>query len=126
LKLFTKHVSLSTPGSSTSNADVIAMRERALDEIEAAAVANAMMLDEGGIDRCVAAAASMALLFVGVSQEQMLRELAAVHERMTTKLAEIYSDEIATLIAESFVATAATCKAEIEKASVGNSLGGTQ
>jgi hypothetical protein len=115
LKLFTKHVSISTPGSSTSNAIVVAMRERARDEIEAAAVANAMMLDDGGIDRCVSAAADLALLFVGASQDQMQRELVAVRERMTAKLAEIYSDEIATLIAESFVATAAKCKIEIEK-----------
>jgi hypothetical protein len=97
------------------------MRERALDEIEAAAVANAMMLDDGGIDRCVAAAADLALLFTGASEAQMLRELAAVRERMTTKLAEIYSVEIATVIANSFVTTVAKCKIEIEKAAVGNS-----
>jgi hypothetical protein len=102
------------------------MRERALDEIEAAAVVSAMRLHDGGVDQCVAGAADLALLFVGASQERMLQELAAVRERMTAKLAEIYSDEIATLIAESFVATAAKCKIEIEKASVGNSLGGTQ
>jgi hypothetical protein len=92
----------------------------ALDEIEAAAVANAMMLHEGGIDRCAAAAADLALLFVGASRERMLQELAAVRERMKVKLAVSYSAEIAALIAESFVATVAKCKIEIEKAAVGN------
>ena len=78
-------------------------------------------LDPEFVDRCVASAADMALLFVGASQERMLHELLAVRERMRDKLAQTYPTEIAALIAQFFVATVARCKVEIERATVGNS-----
>lgn len=90
------------------------------------------MLDDGDrldpefIDRCVASAADMALLFVGASEKQMLEHLIVVRKRMTLRLAEPYGTEIAVLIAESFVATVARRKAEIELAVGDNSVGAIQ
>lgn len=82
-------------------------------------------LDPEFIDRCVASAADMALLFVGASQEQMLPALFTVRERMRLKLAEPFGAEIAALIAESFVATVVRRKAEIES-TVGTAVGRMQ
>ena len=100
--------------------------ELAIDEIEAMAV-KAKVLDEGDrlapefVDRCVASAADMALLFVGASQEQMLQHLIVVRKRMTLRLAEPFGAEIAAFVADAFAATVVKCKVEIEKAAVGNS-----
>lgn len=73
------------------------------------------------IDRSVALAADMALLFVGASHEQMLAHLVTVRERMKMRLAGSLGVEVAAFVAESFVATVARCKSEIEKATVANS-----
>ena len=106
----------------------IARIERALDRIDAkVALAEAKLAEGGGesngkfIDRCVASAADMALLFVGASHEQMLAHLVTVRERMKVRLEGSLGTEVATSIAESFVATVARCKVEIERVTVGNS-----
>jgi hypothetical protein len=84
------------------------------------------MLDDADIDRCVASAGDLALFFVGATQERMQHELVAVRERMELQLAPAFGPELAAFVADAFVATVAKCKIEIEKAAVGNSLGGTQ
>ncbi|WP_425907611.1 hypothetical protein [Nitrobacter sp. TKz-YC02] len=73
------------------------------------------------VDRSAASAANLALIFVGASHEQMLAHLVTVRERMKMRLAGSLGAEVAAFVAESFVATVARCKAEIEKAAVESS-----
>lgn len=111
----------------------IARIEHAIDRIETALAVTGSYWDENTmpddgycldpefIDRSVALAADLALIFVGASHDQMLQHLVTVRERMKMRLAGSLGVEVAAFVAESFVATVARCKNEIEKATVANS-----
>jgi K+-sensing histidine kinase KdpD len=71
------------------------------------------------LNLCVAAAADLALLFVGTSEERMLQSLQQTRQNLTADLAEPFGAEIAALVAEAFVTAVARQKAEIEKGYAG-------
>jgi hypothetical protein len=75
----------------------------------------ASMTDEF-IDSAVAAAAGLALLFVGVPDVEMMRALHEVRAAVQANLAEAFGADIATVIAETFVATVVRRRREIEPA----------
>ena len=64
-------------------------------------------------ERCVAAAADLALYFVGAPDEQMLASLHQTRTNLETELAETFGAEVATAIAEAFVATVIRHRREI-------------
>jgi hypothetical protein len=68
------------------------------------------------IDRCVTAAADLALYFVGAPDEQMLASLHQTRANLETDLAETFGAEVATAIAEAFVATVIRRRRELEAA----------
>jgi hypothetical protein len=71
------------------------------------------LISDAEIDQCVAVAGDMALYFVGWPEQEMLSELYEIRERMKAKLCEGVSADIATLIAESFVAAVILRRREI-------------
>jgi hypothetical protein len=73
-------------------------------------------MTDGMVNQLVAAAAHMALPFVGVPYEQMLVALYTVREDMKMRLAGDMPAAIATLVAEAFVTAVAGHKAELEAA----------
>ena len=68
------------------------------------------------IDRCVAAAADLALFFVGAPDEQMLASLRQTRTNLETELSETFGAEVAAAIAEAFVATVIHHRRELEAA----------
>jgi 7-keto-8-aminopelargonate synthetase-like enzyme len=66
------------------------------------------------IDRCVAAAADLALYFVGAPDEQMLASLHQTRTNLEADLAEAFGAEVAALIAETFCATVIWHRRELE------------
>jgi hypothetical protein len=68
------------------------------------------------IDRAAVAAADLALLFVGVPDQEMLHSLAQVRSNVAAGLAECFAPKIASLIAEAFVAAVVGHRREIEAA----------
>ena len=68
------------------------------------------------IERCVAAAADLALYFVGASEDEMLASLHQTRTNLETDLAETFGAEVATAIAQAFVATVIRHRREIEAA----------
>jgi 7-keto-8-aminopelargonate synthetase-like enzyme len=66
------------------------------------------------IDRSVAAAAELALFFVGQPEEEMLVSLHQVRTNLEAQLAETFGPEAATLFAQAFVATVAGHRREID------------
>jgi hypothetical protein len=72
-----------------------------------------MMTDEF-IQDCVASAASLAEFFVGCPDDQMLIELYQMRADLAAGLEEKFGADIASMIAESFVATVIRHRREIE------------
>jgi hypothetical protein len=68
------------------------------------------------IDRCVAAAADLALFFVGAPDEQMLASLHQTRTNLETELSETFGADVAALIAETFCATVIRRRRELEAA----------
>jgi hypothetical protein len=75
----------------------------------------AAMTDEF-IESAVAAAAGLALLFVGVPDVEMMRALHVVRAAVQANLAKTFGADIATVIAETFVATVVRRRREIDDA----------
>jgi K+-sensing histidine kinase KdpD len=67
-------------------------------------------------ERCAAAAADLALFFVGAPDEQMLASLQQTRINLETELSETFGAEVATAIAQAFVATVIRHRREIEAA----------
>lgn len=68
------------------------------------------------IDRCVAAAADLALFFIGRPEEEMLVSLHQVRTNLEAQLAETFGPEVARLFAQAFVAAVAGHRREIDAA----------
>jgi 7-keto-8-aminopelargonate synthetase-like enzyme len=66
------------------------------------------------IDRCVAAAADLALYFVGAPDEQMLAFLHQTRTNLEAELAETFGADGAALMAQAFVAAVIGHKRELE------------
>jgi hypothetical protein len=73
-------------------------------------------LTQDFIDRSVAAAADLALFFVGVPENDMMVSLYEVRSNLGAQLSETLGSDVATLFAEAFVATVAGHRREIEAA----------
>jgi hypothetical protein len=67
-------------------------------------------------ERCTAAAADMALFFVGAPEEKMLASLHQTRINLEADLAETFGADVAAAIAEAFVATVVRHRREIEAA----------
>ena len=68
------------------------------------------------IERCVAAAADLALYFVGAPDEQMLASLQQTRTNLETELTEMFGAEVATIVAQAFVSAVVGHRREIEGA----------
>ena len=66
------------------------------------------------IERCTAAAADLALFFVGQPEEKMIQSLHEVRANLETDLAETFSADIAGMIAAAFVDAVVCRRREIE------------
>jgi hypothetical protein len=64
-------------------------------------------------ERCAAAAADLALFFVGAPDEQMLASLHQTRTNLETELSETFGAEVAAAIAQAFVATVIRHRREI-------------
>ena len=71
------------------------------------------------IERCVASASDLSLLFVGESEERMLAALSETKENLKMGLAEYFGAEVAALVAEAFVTAVVRQKAELESGPMG-------
>jgi hypothetical protein len=69
------------------------------------------------IDRCAAAAADLALFFVGEPKEKMMQALHQTRANLEAELAEPFGPDVAAQMAEAFVAAVIARKREIEAAS---------
>ena len=74
------------------------------------------MLTDRDIDDCVAAAADVALLFVGTPEDVMLGALYQMRADLEAGLSEAFGADVAAMIAQSFVATVIRHRREIEAA----------
>jgi hypothetical protein len=68
------------------------------------------------IQRSVAAAADLALLFVGEPEEKMLAALSQTRQNLARELSEAFGVEAAASFADAFVAAVAGHRREIEPA----------
>jgi 7-keto-8-aminopelargonate synthetase-like enzyme len=68
------------------------------------------------VERCVAAAADLALFFVGAPENEMLVSLHEVRANLEAELAEAFGAEVAALMAQAFVAAVVGRRREIEAA----------
>jgi hypothetical protein len=68
------------------------------------------------VDRSVAAAADLALFFVGQPEEKMLATLRQTRANLEAELSELWGADVAALYAEAFVAAVARHRREIEAA----------
>ena len=68
------------------------------------------------VQRCVAAAADLALFFVGAPEEKMLASLHQTRINLEADLAETFGADVAAAIAEAFVAAVIGHRREIEAA----------
>ena len=68
-------------------------------------------------ERCVAAAADLALFFVGAPDEQMFASLHQTRTNLETELSETFGADVAAAIAAAFVATVIRHRRELEAAS---------
>ena len=75
----------------------------------------AVMTDEF-INNSLAAAAGMAMFFVGVPQAEMMEALHLVRANLEMELAEAFGADIAALVAQAFVAAVIAGRREIESA----------
>jgi hypothetical protein len=74
------------------------------------------VMEDDFIDRSVAAAADLALFFVGVPENEMLLSLYHVRANLEVELAEAFGPEVAALVAQAFVAAVVGRCREIEAA----------
>ncbi|SIO50142.1 hypothetical protein SAMN05443247_06644 [Bradyrhizobium erythrophlei] len=75
------------------------------------------MIDQAEfVQRCVAAANELALLYVGEPEEKMLAALHQARANLEAKLAELFGPDVAAMMAEAFVAAVIGRKREIEAA----------
>jgi hypothetical protein len=71
-------------------------------------------LSADDIEQSIALADGLARFYVDMSEEQMMLELQEIRARVFAELVDQVGTEIATIIAESFVATVALRRQEIE------------
>jgi hypothetical protein len=80
------------------------------------------MIDQAEfVQRCVAAADELALLYAGEPEEKMLAALHQVRANLEAKLAEPFGPDVAAGMAEAFVAAVIAREREIEAAAGGTS-----
>jgi hypothetical protein len=66
----------------------------------------AELMTDRDIEECVAAAADLALFFVGSPENGMLLSLYQVRANLEAELAETFGPDVADAVAQAFVATA--------------------
>jgi len=64
-------------------------------------------------ERCAAAAAELALFFVGVSHPEMMQSLVTMQANLQAGLAQTFGADVGTQIAAAFVATVVRRRREI-------------
>jgi len=70
------------------------------------------------VERCVAAAANLGLLFVGQSDERVMAELSLVRDNLISELSPMFGKDVADEIAARFVFAVLAHRRELESGAV--------